>query len=66
MQQLDAWMNESVIYPLTFGDPDDMPGSRTGEQIIRAARMAIREKVLESYRNGLAAGNRPAKKKADR
>jgi hypothetical protein len=54
MQQLDQWTESTVITPLldSDGGPDEFVGQDTIEQI----QKAIREKVLESYRNGLAAG----------
>jgi hypothetical protein len=56
MQQLDAWTNQAV-FSLLEAD-GFMPGAETALDI----RKAIRSKVLESYKNGLAAGNRPARK----
>ena len=57
MQQLDAWTDQVIIDPLhhaiTEGDGDDCDAA------CDAVRGAIREKVLESYKNGLAAGKRP-------
>ena len=63
MQELDAWMNENVIDPLIYGDPDDAPGSRSEEELIGAVKSAIRKKVLDSYHNGQAAGQRPTVRK---
>jgi hypothetical protein len=48
MAQLDAWSNEHVIAPLL----DD------GQRTIERVQKAIREKALESYRNGQKAGPR--------
>lgn len=45
MARLDAWSNEHVIAPLLDNGADAIEG----------AQKAIREKVLESYRNGLKA-----------
>jgi hypothetical protein len=58
MQQLDEWTENTVINPLlsSDGDPDEFVGGETVEQI----QKAIRGKVLESYRNGQAAGPRRA------
>jgi len=56
MASLDAWSDKSIIDPLA-----DAYLQGPEEVIIRAqelARKAIREKVLESYRNGQAAGPR--------
>lgn len=54
MQQLDSWTDEKVIAPLLDNGPEE----------IDAVHQAIRAKVLESYRNGQAAGPRPARKVA--
>jgi hypothetical protein len=58
MQQLDEWRENTVINPLlsSDGDPDEYVGGEAIEQI----QKAIRGKVLESYRNGQAAGPRRA------
>jgi hypothetical protein len=56
MASLDAWSDKSVIEPLA-----DAYLNGPEEVIINAqeyARKAIRTKVLESYRNGQAAGPR--------
>ena len=56
MEELDEWSEATIIEPLhaaiTEGDGDDCDAAR------EAVKKAIREKVLESYRNGLKA---PAK-----
>jgi hypothetical protein len=61
MQQLDAWTDQAIIEPLA--DDGFVAGVETSLQI----RRAIREKVLESYKNGLKAGaakatSQPARK----
>jgi hypothetical protein len=63
MASLDEWATEQVIVPLNAfwkamqGQPIDLAMlGQTTEQI----RRAIRAKVLESYRNGQAAGPRKA------
>jgi hypothetical protein len=56
MASLDAWSDKSVIEPLA-----DSYMNGPEEVIINAqeyVRKAIRTKVLESYRNGQAAGPR--------
>ena len=56
MAALDAWSDKSIIEPLA-----DAYLNGPEEVIINAqeyARKAIREKVLESYRNGQGAGPR--------
>jgi hypothetical protein len=45
MTQLDAWSNEIVVAPLLDN----------GVEAIERVQKAIREKVLESYRNGMKA-----------
>jgi hypothetical protein len=60
MAELDAWTEKVVIEPL-MEDLGGVVGVETNLQI----RRAIRERVLESYRNGQAAGPRllqPARK----
>jgi hypothetical protein len=53
MQQLDEWTRATVIQPLheaiTEGDGEDCDAA------CEAVMKAIREKVLESYRNGQSA-----------
>jgi hypothetical protein len=56
MQELDEWTEQYVIGPLVdpgFNDPDE-------EEDVTFARVkkAIRDKVLDSYRNGQQAGPR--------
>lgn len=56
MAELDAWSDKSIIEPLA-----DAYLRGPEEVIINAqelARKAIREKVVESYRNGQNAGPR--------
>ena len=54
MQELDLWSDANVIDPLFNNGPD----------AIDEVKKAIREKVLESYHNGQAAGPRPAARPA--
>lgn len=61
MQQLDAWTQATIVMPLA-----DPSAEADFDEVVEQVKKAIRAKVLESYRNGLAVGNRPAKKKADR
>ena len=54
MAELDLWSNESVISPLHLA-----AATGSEETVLEArdsVRKAIRAKVLESYRNGQAAG----------
>jgi hypothetical protein len=50
MERLDSWTDQVIIEPLA----DD--GFVAGVEISLQIRRAIREKVLESYKNGLKAG----------
>jgi hypothetical protein len=50
MEELDLWTDANVMEALYNSDPRDW--DKLAEQI----KKAIREKVLESYRNGQAAG----------
>jgi hypothetical protein len=63
MQELDQWTEATVIKPLheAITEGDGAECDATSEEVKRA----IRHKVLESYRNGQAAGPRstqPARK----
>lgn len=57
MQRLDEWADEAVIGPLAEHAKEAI-SLETQLQV----RQAIRQKVLESYRNGQAAGDKPARK----
>jgi hypothetical protein len=52
MQELDLWSEANIIGPLFNTDGNQEDWEPTVEQI----KKAIRTKVLESYRNGQAAG----------
>lgn len=58
MQELDQWTQSTVIKPLheAITEGDGAECDATSEEV----KKAIREKVLESFRNGLAAGRKPA------
>jgi hypothetical protein len=56
MQELDLWSETNIINPLLCND--DEPDEYVGEEKIEQIQRAIRHKVLESYRNGQAAGQR--------
>ena len=56
MQELDLWSEANVINPLLCNDDD--ADEYVGEERIEQIQKAIRQKVLESYRNGRAAGQR--------
>ncbi len=55
MAELDSWMQANVIGPLSVSDPNQ----NDWEAAVQVVREAIRQKVLQSYRNGQAAGPRP-------
>ena len=59
MQELDQWIEAKVVDPLRFGDAPDDPDARSWDDIIDEVHLAIRAKVLESYKNGIKAGSRP-------
>ena len=54
MAQLDQWSDENVIFPLSLATTNGNEQSVAAAK--DAAKKAIRAKVLESYRNGQAAG----------
>jgi hypothetical protein len=61
MQQLDEWTDrvviEQLVHALSYGPEDAVTEA---EQLVRKA---IREKILESYRNGQAAQLTSARKR---
>jgi hypothetical protein len=72
MQKLNAWLDEHVFGPLSdafeesaearqAGATEDEEASRMFE-VIDAVRREIREEMLQSYKNGKAAGNRPERR----
>ena len=61
MQELDQWSRAEVIDPLLYAgagsvEDEDFDWEGSAEKAMKA----IRAKVLESYRNGLATGQRGA------
>ncbi len=60
MAELDDWTEENVITPVwelaRLSARDQAP--ENGDQILAEVRKALREKVLQSYRNGQKAGPR--------
>ena len=65
MQELNQWIGAKVVDPLRYGDAPDDPNARSDEDIIDQVYQSIRDKVLESYRNGLKAGAaKPARKES--
>jgi len=64
MEELDEWTHANVVMPLYEADryePDKLAGGNVSEfqTAVEAVKRAIREKVLESYKNGIKAGSRP-------
>jgi hypothetical protein len=59
MQELDQWIEAKVVDPLRYGDAPDDPDARSVDDIVDEVHLAIRAKVLESYKNGIRAGSRP-------
>jgi hypothetical protein len=58
MQALDLWSEANIFRPLFGTDPNQDDWAAVTEQV----KKAVRTKVLESYRNGQAAG--PAKSRS--
>src|ERR1700732_5263725 len=54
MQELDRWTESTIIGPLFASETD----GEDWEPAIERVKKAIRQKVLESYRNGQVAGAR--------
>jgi hypothetical protein len=54
MQELDLWSEQNIFRPLFGTDPNQDDWDKVEDQV----KKAIRAKVLESYRNGQAAGPR--------
>ena len=48
MQQLDQWSDSNVVFPLFNTDPE----AGQWEDAVARVKKAIREKVLQSYKNG--------------
>ena len=55
MAALDQWIDANVISPLVYSGGDG-EGQELTEETVEQVKKAIREKVLESYKNGLKAG----------
>ncbi len=52
MAELDLWSSTTVIGPVLFVGPNEDDRA----EVVAQVKKAIRAKVLESYRNGQAAG----------
>ena len=59
MQELDRWTAVNVADALYFAAQEGDPGG-VGMRWSSASRRRIREKVLQSYRNGLGCRSQPA------
>jgi hypothetical protein len=57
MARLDAWSDVNIIAPLVYGGEDGETPELT-QETINQVKKAIREKNLESYKNGLRAPRR--------
>jgi len=71
MQELDQWTSQAILRPIHDGwhayyaaDGNEEAEETTQRLTLveQAAKKAIREKVLESFRNGLKAKSRPQNK----
>ena len=61
MQELDKWSEAEIINPLLYAGAQSVEDEGfNAAGISEEKKMALRAKVLESYRNGLAAGRREA------
>jgi hypothetical protein len=49
LQELNQWISDQVVDPLTNGDAPDDPDGRSHDEILDDVYQAIRGKVLESY-----------------
>jgi hypothetical protein len=61
MQELDLWCEATVIGPIMQVSSDPTSEDEEGAKAIETVKRAVRQKVLESYRNGQQAGPRPGK-----
>lgn len=63
MQELGGWIDANVIRPLLDPHLAAYPSELEAfKPEIAKVKKALREKVLQSYRNGRKAGARPARK----
>ena len=60
MQELDRWTESTIIGPLFASETD----GEDWKPVIERVKKAIREKVLDSYRNGLRAKPRQPRQPA--
>ena len=55
MQELDQWTDATILAPLLWTN-EEGETEEVSEHTLKQVKYAIREKVLESYRNGCKAG----------
>lgn len=55
MAELDHWTEENIFGPLLTSGDEGEP-EEISEKILDMVKFVIRDKVLESYKNGLRAG----------
>jgi len=55
MQELDLWSEATVIGPVFQVASEPKSEDKVVAQVVDAIKLAIRRKVLESFRNGQAA-----------
>jgi len=60
MQQLDEWVEANIIAVLTRHDGE--PEREVTREVLGQIKGGIRQKMLESYRNGQQASARPARR----
>lgn len=61
MQQLEVWVDEQVIGPIIDAAQPEVEESEA-EEVAKRVKHAIKEKMLESYRNGQASAGRASGK----
>jgi hypothetical protein len=62
MQRVDEWTESTILKPLFEATRNY--DHHTYEWTVVAVKKAVREKLLDSYKNGLKAKARPARKEA--
>ncbi len=65
MQELDQWTDDNVIDPLLDTGFEEFDSEALKQRVGRI-KQAIRQKVLESYRNGQGVKSQPARKEPRR
>ncbi len=54
--ELDQWTEANIFVPLITSNEEDQPEEELSKGTLERVKLAIREKVLESYKNGIRAG----------